>query len=227
MKVIETRNFRSPISDIQNPTALDSNKYLLLIGEMNPNERQEGQLVAQFNRNKTESYSDVLLDSLKRPVNINVEDINHDGVKDFLVCHYGNLMGKLSWFDGKNFNENILKPVPGARNTIIKDMNGDDLLDIIALFCQARESISIFYNQGNGLFQEEIIQEFPPVYGSSYIDVADMNNDGKPDILYTNGDNADYSIVLKPYHGLRIFLNNGSNHFNQAYFSQYTGLQKF
>ena len=51
------------------------------------------------------------------------------------------------------------------------------------------------------------------MYGSSYLELADMNNDGHLDILYTNGDNADYSYVLKKYHGLRIFINDGKNQF--------------
>lgn len=34
----------------------------------------------------------------------------------------------------------------------------------------------------------------------------------------TNGDNADYSIFLKPYHGIRLFLNDGTNAFDQKWF---------
>ncbi len=36
--------------------------------------------------------------------------------------------------------------------------------------------------------------------------------------LYSCGDNADYSPILKPYHGVYIFLNDGNNHFLQKYF---------
>jgi tetratricopeptide (TPR) repeat protein len=47
----------------------------------------------------------------------------------------------------------------------------------------------------------------------------DFNNDGYKDILYTCGDNADYSSnVLKSYHGVYIFLNDGHNNFSQKYF---------
>ena len=59
---------------------------------------------------------------------------------------------------------------------------------------------------------------FPAVFGSSYFELADFNKDGFADILYTCGDNADYSAILKPYHGVYIFLNDGKNHFKQAYF---------
>jgi hypothetical protein len=48
--------------------------------------------------------------------------------------------------------------------------------------------------------------------------MVDFNGDGFEDILYTNGDNADYSISLKKYHGVRIFLNNGANVFKESWF---------
>lgn len=59
---------------------------------------------------------------------------------------------------------------------------------------------------------------FPPVYGSSYFELTDIDQDGDEDLIYTNGDNADYSYALKPYHGLRIYLNDGHFRFKQAWF---------
>ena len=38
------------------------------------------------------------------------------------------------------------------------------------------------------------------------------------DILYVNGDNFDYSRVLKPYHGVRILENDGKNNFHERFF---------
>lgn len=67
---------------------------------------------------------------------------------------------------------------------------------------------------------------FPPVYGSSYFELADFNKDGFEDIVYTCGDNADYSPVLKPYHGVYIFINDGKNNFKQAFFFSINGCYK-
>ena len=67
---------------------------------------------------------------------------------------------------------------------------------------------------------------FPAVYGSSYFELADLNNDGVQDIVYTCGDNADYSTILKPYHGVYLFLNNGDNSFKQVYFYPIHGCYK-
>jgi hypothetical protein len=51
-----------------------------------------------------------------------------------------------------------------------------------------------------------------------YFSMHDFNGDGKLDILYVNGDNFDYSRVLKPYHGVRILENDGKNNFHERYF---------
>jgi hypothetical protein len=48
--------------------------------------------------------------------------------------------------------------------------------------------------------------------------IGDIVTEGFPDIVYTCGDNADFSTVLKPYHGVYIYINDGSNHFKQQYF---------
>jgi len=53
-----------------------------------------------------------------------------------------------------------------------------------------------------------------------------MNKDGFEDILYTCGDNGDYSPVLKPYHGVYVFLNDGHNHFKQNFFFHINGCYK-
>ncbi|HEY8971497.1 MAG TPA: VCBS repeat-containing protein, partial [Puia sp.] len=79
---------------------------------------------------------------------------------------------------------------------------------------------------GGGVFDQQEVLRFPPVYGSSYFELADFNQDGIPDILYTCGDNADYSQVLKPYHGVYIFINDGKNHFTQRYFFPINGCYK-
>jgi hypothetical protein len=51
-----------------------------------------------------------------------------------------------------------------------------------------------------------------------YFTLRDFNGDGHPDIVYVNGDNFDYSRVLKPYHGVRILENDGHNNFVERYF---------
>jgi hypothetical protein len=51
-----------------------------------------------------------------------------------------------------------------------------------------------------------------------YFSMHDLNGDGSMEIVYVNGDNLDYSRVLKPYHGVRILENDGKNAFRERYF---------
>jgi hypothetical protein len=60
--------------------------------------------------------------------------------------------------------------------------------------------------------------EKPPVFGFAGFQLADFNRDGAPDILTANGDNGDNPTPHKPYHGVRLYLNDGKNHFNEVWF---------
>jgi hypothetical protein len=94
------------------------------------------------------------------------------------------------------------------------------ILDIAALYAQGDERIVIYYNDGQGEFRGgfKIAARFPGVYGSMYFDLHDFDRDGDMDILYVNGDNFDYSQILKPYHGIRIYENDGSDNFQRKVF---------
>ncbi|MES2519174.1 MAG: VCBS repeat-containing protein [Bacteroidota bacterium] len=209
----------SPIADIN---VKGNDLRLLTMGIMDPNDQLKGGLTFVNSQNQQNN----VLKNLQRPVQMSYGDLNQDGTEDVVICGFGNELGKLAWYEGKAMKEHILKLIPGARNTVIKDMNGDKLLDIIVLMSQAREGVFIFYNKGNGNFDEQQVLEFPSIYGSSYLDLIDFNKDGYQDIIYTNGDNADLSISLKKYHGVRIFLNDGKGNFKQSYFFPMFGASK-
>ncbi len=201
------------------------------IGVITPNNGRYGGANNLFiNANHQMQLDSVpMFDSLERPVQMTAADFNKDGKEDYLVCEYGNLTGALSWMENlgnKKFERHVLRYVPGAIKAYIQDYNKDGLPDIYVLFAQGDESIYLYTNKGNGKFEETRLLRFPPVYGSSYFELADFNKDGYQDIVYTCGDNADYSAVLKPYHGVYIFLNDGTNKFTQKYFFHINGCFK-
>lgn len=201
----------------------NSETEILTIGSLSPSDQKLGQLFS-VDANGTTSLQ---LSGLQRPVSFESGDLNNDQIDDIIVCEFGNYTGTLSVYKNKNHQEQIiLSALPGSRKVEIKDMNQDGLPDIVALFAQAYEQISIFYNQGDYQFTNEIVLEFPPVYGVSYFEMHDFNQDGFQDILVSNGDNWDYSSIDKPYHGFRIFLNDGSDRFDEEFFYPMYGCSK-
>jgi hypothetical protein len=169
-----------------------------------------------------------LYDSLTRPVALRSADLDGDGKEDLIVCGFGNYTGSLFWLRnaGDHYEKKILRPLPGAMQVIVEDINHDGRPDILALMAQGDEGIFLYENKGNGSFQEKPLLRFSPEYGSISMDLADFNGDGFPDIAYACGDNADFSKVLKPYHGVYIFLNDGKWNFKQQYFFAINGCFK-
>lgn len=101
---------------------------------------------------------------------------------------------------------------------MVRDLDGDGNLDIVALMAQGREGVYAFYNQGDGRFGTKPLLQFSPVFGCSDFTLADIDQDGDEDLLLVNGDNADFSPVLKPYHGVRVYRNEGDYEFAEAYY---------
>ncbi|MHB1922720.1 MAG: FG-GAP repeat domain-containing protein [Chitinophagaceae bacterium] len=208
-----------------------SDGWVTSIGILNPSEEKLGTLqsLSVSSRGQMRLRFPPILDSLHRPVQILQADLNQDGRKDFLVLDFGNLTGSLFWMEnlgmGK-YKKHLLRGEPGAIKAYIRTNPKTGRPDIWALFAQGDEGIFLYQNRGGGKFEEKKLLGFPPVYGSSYFELDDFNQDGFPDILYTCGDNADFSKVLKPFHGIYIFLNDGKNHFTQKYFYPINGCYK-
>ncbi|MEO5890087.1 MAG: FG-GAP-like repeat-containing protein [Ferruginibacter sp.] len=234
LQLLSHNNIHAAVVDINFNTSLQQSGLrtgtFTDIGMMNPNDRQTGSANSFGIDEKGKfSFKDRLFDSISRPAQIVKYDLDKDGKQDYLVCGFGNTKGALYWMRAteKGFEKRILSPFPGALRAYIEDLNDDGLPDIVVLMAQAREGISIFINKGNGEFDRKEVLAFPPVYGSSYFELVDFNKDGFKDILYTCGDNDDYSSKeLKYYHGIYIYLNDGKNNFSQQYFFPVHGCYK-
>ncbi len=228
LALVDSLKAKGPIVDmeLQKSSILACN-----IGVLNPNNGKfgSGEFITFNHKHRMKEDNVPLFENLGRPVQITAVDLNRDGREDYLVCEFGYLMGSLSWMENKGggkFEHHVLSSLPGAIKAYIRDENHDGLPDIWVLFAHAEEGIFLFTNKGNGQFDQQEILRFPPVYGSSYFEFDDFNHDGFPDILYTCGDNGDFSRILKPYHGVYIFLNDGKDHFTQKYFFPLNGCYK-
>jgi hypothetical protein len=222
----------APVSHLQ-PVTLPGGATGTLITALghrtDPGQHREGYLSLRSRDGDGTIREEKLLAGLHRPTQVIAADLDNDAQNEWITCEFGYLTGKLSWWrrEGSgSYRERILASVPGALRVAATDANGDGWTDLIALFAQGDEQIVLFENQGNGTFRKQVLLQFPPSYGSSYFELADVDGDGRQDILYTCGDNADYSPVLKPYHGVYIFRNMGRGWFDQAFFQPMHGAYK-
>ncbi|GJM33901.1 MAG: hypothetical protein DHS20C18_29020 [Saprospiraceae bacterium] len=219
-KLIQSLAVPKPVSEIH---IVGDTLVATSMGKFMPNDAPAGSVFKIFKQSGSEEYSGFFneLKDLQRPVFTTISDLNQDKKDDILVCEYGNHTGGLNWYENKGnrqYERHVLLAQPGATKAIVHDFNHDDLPDIIALMAQGDEGIDIYFNLGNGQFTRQRVLRFSPLYGSVNFHLTDINKDGYSDIIYINGDNADYSIVDKPYHGVRFFLNNGDNGFQEEYF---------
>ncbi len=167
-----------------------------------------------------------VLDSLQRPVHTNFADLDADGDEDAVICEFGRYLGALSWYENTGVQTHVRHELfhdDGPTVTHILDMNGDKLPDIVALMANADEGIDLFQNQGKGQFLRRRLLRFSPTYGCTGLDVRDMNGDGREDLVLCNGDNMDYSPILKRNHGIRIFLQEKSLEFKETVFLPLNG----
>lgn len=209
-RLLSTTKLASPPTDV---IVEDKRMLVLESGILDPNDEPRGSLIEL-------PSGKVLIDSLFRPVFVRQVDFDRDGRPEFLICEYGDNRGRLALYreEGGTYVRRVLAATPGAIRFEIHDLTGDGHPDIVALFAQGDERIVLFENDGTGSFpRQRVLARFPPVYGSMHFVMYDFTGDGKLDILYVNGDNFDFSRVLKPYHGVHILENDGQNNFQEGY----------
>lgn len=203
--------------------------YLTTIGKgVFPTDASQGTVQRLGKNDSKSSYAtgQVAIPNLKRPVFMAYGDLNQDGHEDVVACEFGNQTGRLSWYQANGrggYDQRILREKPGAIMALIKDANKDGLPDIYALMAQGDEGVFLYENRGGGTFKEKRLLSFLPLNGSQSIELADFNKDGFDDIVYVCGDNANKSPILKQYHGIYIYLNDGKSNFTQAYFYPLNG----
>ena len=197
--------------------------WLTVMGSFSPTDAPRG-LIATLPKSSGEKAT-VPITGLQRPVHSSYGDLDGDGDQDIVVAEFGKWTGALSLhlMEEGEYRKVVLHNTPGAIKSYIKDMNADGYPDIVALFAQGAEGIDIFYNDGQANFRRERVLEFSPSMGSSFMNLFDYNKDGYPDIVFTAGDNADYKPLMKPWHGVYIFTNDGMNNFQQEVFLHLNG----
>ncbi len=213
-KLLETKKDQDALTDI---TLLGSETLYTFIGTTTQANPDVNGFVSQASTGKK------LLQGLNRPIGLVSANLDGEGGDELISAEFGFKVGGMTvWKLEKGvYKKQVLNPQTGATKSIIRDFTGDGKLDILALFAQGDERILLYVNEGGLKFKEKALLRFPSIYGSSSFDVTDIDGDKDLDIVYSAGDNADFTTVLKPYHGVYIFENTGGMKFKQkAFFSQ-------
>jgi hypothetical protein len=197
------------------------------LGSYAPSDHDRGRVVwLRANRNGTaneESHEVVVLqDKLPRVADVQPVDYDQDGDQDLVVAAFGwRQTGELRLLENggvsgggaggvPRFTSHTVDSRHGTIHVPPQDWNGDGRLDFAALISQEHEVVELFLNDGT--WQPRVGRVFAadrPSFGSSGIALADLNADGRTDILYTNGDMFD-DYYLRDYHAVHWLENLGS-----------------
>ena len=177
----------------------------------------------------------VLLDNVGRVADVQAADFRGTGRLDLIVAVFGlQSAGEVVLLENETTDWAAPKFVPrrvdarhGAIHVPVADLNGDGKPDFVCLFAQEHEAVVAFVNDGKGQFEARSLYEAPhPAYGSSGIELVDLNGDGKLDVLYSNGDILDEPYLLKGYHSVQWLENKGNLKFEHHPISPMYGVHR-
>jgi FG-GAP-like repeat len=207
------------------PCDLDGDGWIDLVvaelGSFYPTDHDRGRVVWLRRNGPDESFTPVTLaEKLGRVADVRPTDVDGDGDQDLIVAEFGHFdTGKIALLQNvaesgmPQFNLRQLDPRPGTIHVPIHDFNTDGRPDFLALVSQESECLDLFLNQGNGSFRRHNLWAGPDLtFGSSGIELVDLDQDGDMDVLYTNGDAFDNSCA-SPTHGIQWLENLGDVRF--------------
>lgn len=166
-------------------------------------------------------------------LSIAVADVNSDGKPDIVVAECGptecasgahGLVGVLLGKGDGTFQPAVTYDAGGngANGVAVADVNGDGKLDLVVTSCAFSGSscskgiVGVLLGNGDGTFKAPMTHGTGAgAFSAMAVAVADLNGDGKPDLLVTNN----VSSV-----GLSVLLGNGDGTFKPAVTYNFFGL---
>ena len=186
------------------------------LGSYHPADHKSGRVVELAETQEGLWRERVCLRGVGRVADVRVFDINGDGDQDAIAAVFGwHTTGSLRWWNGPlpsslpaNPNWRTLDRRPGAIHSVPADMDGDGRPELVVLLSQEHERIESWAYGEDGWTRTTLFAAPDPAFGSSSIEVCDLDGDGDQDVLYANGDTFD-SHYIKPYHGVHWLENTG------------------
>jgi hypothetical protein len=142
------------------------------------------------------------------PISIAVADVNSDGNPDLFTANTGNNTVGVLLGNGTGTFQAAATYSTGGNNPIsiaVADVNGDGKLDLLTAN-QGSHTVGVLLGNGNGTFQPIATYDTGTNSFPYSIAVADVNSDGKPDLLTAN-------FILST---VGVLLGNGNGSFQAA-----------
>jgi hypothetical protein len=134
-----------------------------------------------------------------RPGYLAIADLNGDGKLDLAATHDDDSLVELLLGDGKGSFVPTAgsKPVPShpVWGVVAKDVNGDRFNDLI-FGSQLDHGLSVLLGDGKGSFAPTGSGSLPAGKRANYVAVADLNRDGKPDIVGSSYGGGQLTVYL-------------------------------
>jgi hypothetical protein len=193
----------------------DKDMLVAVLGLLYPSNDKIGSIVLLENDGNFQFTKKTIIDRIARVSDVRAGDLDGDGDMDLAAAQFGYDDGETRWMENLGngeFKTHMLQNLSGPINVELVDIDEDGDLDIISLVSQEWEEIYCYINDGTGKFRMQLLWGSDNEdFGSSGISLYDLNQDGKVDILYANGDAFDYIPPQgKPWHGLQWFENKGN-----------------
>ena len=188
------------------------------MGVIPPSNVKTGAVVVLVNDGTNHFTNRVLLENVARVTYVAAADFNQDGKLDLIVGQFGYIEGEIRWMENLGdwkFKSHPLLDLPGTIHAPVADLDGNGTPDVAALVSQDSEEVHAFFGDGQGHFRDRVLYgSTNKDYGSSGLCIGDVNQDGRPDIVYTNGDGFDYATPgPRPWHGVQWLENLGGGRF--------------
>jgi hypothetical protein len=206
----------------------DNDLLVAVLGLLYPSNDKIGSIIYLENDGNFNFTKHIVIEQIARVSDVRAGDLDGDGDMDLAAAQFGYDDGETRWMENLGngqFKTHMLQNLSGPINVEIVDIDDDQDLDLITLVSQEWEEIYCYINDGTGNFQMKLLWGSDNEdFGSSGIFLYDLNQDGKLDILYTNGDAFDYIPPEgKPWHGLQWFENKGNLEFEYHFLCNLMG----